>query len=414
MRFALCFIIVLATASSGEENWPQFRGASQEGHSDATGLPTAWSESAGVKWKTAIPGVGWSSPVIWGGQVWLTTATPDGKSRRAICVDKNTGRIVHDVEVFKPAVPELKNAFNSYASPTPVIEAGRVYVSFGTAGQACLDTSSGAVLWRNEELRIDHLEGPGSSPILYKNLYILDCDGVDAQFIAALDKETGKIAWKTRRSYDFEGKHIMRPMRKAYCTPTVSLVDAKDQIISAGAKRVYGYDAETGREIWCCDIPGFSLAPRPVYREGVVYVCTGHMKAEMFAIRIAGARGNITETNILWTLIQGVPLKASPTIVGERVYYTTDDGIARCIERATGRPVWQKRVGTAFSASPLYAEGNLYFFSEKGQTVVLKPGGDTPEVVGESALEGGFLASPAVSESALYLRSKTHLYRVEK
>ncbi|MFI5379342.1 MAG: PQQ-binding-like beta-propeller repeat protein [Tepidisphaerales bacterium] len=409
-----CFILVLATAAVAEENWPQFRGASQEGISDATGLPTAWSESQGVKWKTAIPGVGWSSPVIWGRQVWLTTATPDGRSRRAIGIDKSTGKIIHDVAVFKPAVPEPKNPFNSYASPTPVIEQGRVYVSFGTAGQACLDTSSGTILWKNEELKIDHMEGPGSSPILYKNLYIIHCDGTDAQYITALDKQTGKIAWKTPRSYDFEGTHLMWPMRKAFDVPTVARVDGKDQIISVGAKRVYGYEPETGREIWCCDIPGFSVATRPIYRDGVIYVGTGHMKAELWAIRIAGAKGNVTQTNVLWTLMQGVPLRSSPAVVGEHIYFTTDDGIARCIERKDGRQVWQKRIGTGFSASPLYAAGNLYFFSERGQTIVIKPGGDTPEIVGEFALDDGFLASPAVSGSALYLRTRTHLYRIEK
>ncbi len=287
----------LAAALHAGDDWPQFRGPTQQGHSDSVGLPTEWSETQNIKFKTEIPGEGWSSPVVLGDQVWITAATEAGRSLRAICVNRDTGAILHNLEVFH-VEPEKKNAFNSYASPTPILEKGRVYVCFGTYGSACLDSATGQPIWKNNELKLDHKEGPGSSPILYKNLYILHCDGMDVQYVAALDKLTGKLAWKVNRSYPFGAKPADR--RKAYCVPLVANVEGKDQLLSIGASRISGLDPDTGAEIWWCDIPGYSNVPRPIYADGIAYICTGFDQGELWALKIAGATGDITKTNVLW------------------------------------------------------------------------------------------------------------------
>ncbi len=406
----MLILLLFASSLVAGENWPEFRGPSQQGHSDSTGLPVKWSESENVRFKTAIQGEGWSSPVVWGEQVWMTTATENGRSLRAVCVDRDGGRMVHDVEIFRVEQPERKNPFNSYASPTPVLEKGRVYVSFGTNGNACLDAESGRVLWRNRDLRLDHKEGPGSSPILYGNFFILHCDGMDVQYVAALDKHTGRLAWKTPRSYHFG--MLSEDLRKAYSTPLIIRLNGKDQMISIGARRVSSYDPATGKEIWWCDIPGYSNAPRPVYAHGLVFVSTGFDSAQLWAIRPDG-KGDVTKSHVAWKVTQGVPLKPSVLLVGEEIYMVSDNGIARCLDAKSGSLIWQGRIGTAYSASPSYADGLIYFCSEKGKTTVIKPGKELA-IVAENSLDGRILASPAVAGKALFIRTDTHLYRIQK
>jgi outer membrane protein assembly factor BamB len=398
-----------ALAGAGED-WPQFRGPTQEGKSDSTGLPIHWSTTQNIKWTTPIKGEGWSSPVILDGQIWMTTALEDGRSLHAVCVDQQSGRILHDVEVFHLAKPAGKNDFNSYASPTPVIEPGRVYVTFGTNGSACLDTATGQPIWKNNQLVIDHKEGPGSSPILYNDLFILDCDGTDLDYIAALDKKTGQIRWKTNRSYDLA--KLRWDLRKAYCMPTVVNIGGKDLLIDVGAYRLYGYNPLAGRELWHIDLPGFSNAPRPVYRDGVAYVCTGFMKAELWAIRIPTSITDATPT-VLWKWKQGAPLKPSPSVIGDLIYFVSDNGIARCLETASGKEVWQGRILGNCSASPIEADGHLYFFDEHGRCAILKAGRKL-EVIAENQLPGRILVTPAVSGKAMFIRTDEALYRVEQ
>ena len=395
------------------DDWPQFRGPTQQGHSDSAGLPVKWSETQGVVFKTPIPGEGWSSPVVMADQVWMTTATHGGKSLRAVCVDKNTGRIVHDIEVFALAKLDPKNEFNSYASPTPVLEPSRVYVSFGNYGNACLDAKTGQAIWKSTELKLDHKEGPGSSPVLYKNFFILHCDGTDVQYVAALDKETGKLAWKTDRRTDYGGKP--GDLRKAYNVPLIITEAGNDRMISVSAYEVFCYDPTDGREIWSVTTPGFSVVPRPVYGDGVVYVCTGYMQPELWAIRTGGS-GDVTNTHVLWKTKQGVPAKPSILLVAGRLYMVSDNGVARCLDAKTGEQVWQKRLEGKYTASPVYADGLIYFFSEQGLTTVIRA--DTrakePEVIAENELGGRFMASPAVAGKALFLRTDKHLYRIER
>lgn len=399
------------------DDWPTFRGPTQEGHSDSTGLPLKWSDTENVKWKTEIPGQGWSSPVIRGDQIWLTTALDKGKSLHAICVDKNSGKIVHDVEVFYVQEPPPKNGFNSYASPTPVVEDGRVYVCFGAMGSACLDTATGKEVWRNEDLKIDHKEGPGSSPVIYKDLYILHCDGCDHQYVVALDKLTGREVWRTKRSYDFDANNVYREIRKAFSVPLIITHEGKDYMIGAAAKRFYCHDPATGKELWYVEHAGFSNASMPVFRHGLIYLSSGYFKAEMHAVRFdPDARGDVTRTHVKWWYNQGVPFKPSVLVVGDELIMPADKpGIMRSLNAHTGKLNWQKRMGNGYSASPIHADGHAYFFAESGDTVVLKPGSTKePTVVAENTLPDGIIASPAVSGKALYIRTTKALYRIEK
>jgi outer membrane protein assembly factor BamB len=413
ITFAIVIValgLLLPGMAHADGGWPQFRGPSQQGYAESADLPTTWSETQNVTWKTNLPGQGWSSPVILDKQIWITTATEDGQSLRALCVDEDSGKITHDVEVFAENHLEPKNDFNSYASPTPVIEHGRVYVSFGTYGNACLETNSGAVIWRNTNLRLDHKEGPGSSPILWKNYFLLHCDGMDVQYLAALNKSDGSLAYKSERSYPLQT--LRDDLRKAYSTPTVAKIDGNDQLISVGSRRVYGYDPLDGREFWHCDLPGFSNAPRPVFADGIVFVSTGYNNAELWAID-PHAQGPDHVTSILWKWTKGAPLKPSIIVVDGLVYFTSDGGIARCLDEKTGEQQWQGRLVANSSASPIYAHGLIYFFDEHGKAACIRPG-KTLDKVDEAQLDGRILASPAVDGNALFIRTDSALYRIEK
>ena len=405
-----------ARAAQDNDAWPEFRGPTQQGHAPAGAEPPLkWSDQEHVRFKTAIPGRGWSSPVVLGQQVWMTTASEDGTSRRAVCVDKRAGSILHDVEVFHVGSPSRVNAFNSYASPSPVIEDGRVYVCFGSDGTACLDTATAKPVWVNQELRVMHMEGAGSSPVVYGDLLILTFDGIDAQFVTALDKRTGKQVWKTARTTPFPFT-AFPPFRKAYGTPIVIRVDGKDQLISPAARRVYAYDPSTGAELWHIDLepPAYNTAPRPVYADGVLYVCTGYDRAQLWAIRVdAQSVGDCTATHVLWKYARGAPLKPSPLLLGDELYTVGDNGIAKCFDVKTGDEIWHSRIGNAYSASPVEAGGRLYFFGEGGRSVVLQAGREF-KILADNYLDGGgCLATPAFSGKAIFLRSRTHLYRIE-
>jgi outer membrane protein assembly factor BamB len=274
------------------DNWPQFRGPNGDGHSTAKGLPLTWSETNHVKWKIAIHDKGWSSPVIWGSQVWLTTASDEGRLLFAICVDRDSGKFAHDLKVFEiGGQPDIRK-FNTYASPTPVIEEGRVYVTFGSAGTACLDTRTGQTLWERRDLECNHYRGAGSSPIVYQNLLIMNFDGSDHQFIIALNKQTGKTAWRQQRSIDYkdlgpDGKpQAEGDFRKAFSTPHVALLDEKSVLVSQGAKAAYGYEPLTGRELWRVEErTSHSASSRPISGHGLVYLATGWSKGQLLAIR---------------------------------------------------------------------------------------------------------------------------------
>ena len=406
-------------------DWPEFRGPTGDGHAAASdqklGLPLKWSEQSNIKWKTAIPHRGWSTPVVLGGQVWVTTASEAGHDYYAIGLDAETGAIRFNERVFQTDNPEpLGNgaSMNCYATPTAYLEPGRVYVHFGSAGTACLDTSTGQVLWKRNDLPCRHYRGPSSSVVAFENLVILTFDGADLQYTVALDKATGRTVWKTDRSVAWNDENVPGEMardgdlRKAHSTPLLVQASGKPQLLSGGAKAAYGYDPRTGRELWRVQYPDWSAAPRPVYDHGLAFFVTGLAKKEMWAVKTDGA-GDISDTGVVWKLRTHVGRYSSPLLVDGLIYMAAEESFVSCFEASTGNVIWTERVGGKFAASPVYADDRLYFFNQEGQTTVLKPG-RAFEVLATSELEDGFMASPAVSGPAIYLRTRTHLYRVEE
>lgn len=397
----------MAVQSPAADEWPQFRGPDGQGHTTAIGLPLVWSETENVAWKSAIPGRGWSSPVVSGDKIWLTTAIDDRRSLRAVAIDLGSGELLHDVEVFHCENLPPINGKNSYASPTPVIEADRLYVHFGTFGTACLDSADGRVLWTNRELTVDHKEGPGSSPVVCGELLIVNCDGIDSQYVAALYKESGQVAWRRDRP----GPHNPIPdFRKAYCTPLVVQIDEQMQVVSPGAGQVVAYDPQTGDEIWKVRYSGFSNVPKPVLVNGLVLVDTGYMKPQLWAIKPGS--GDITASNVAWRCAKHAPANPSPVVVGDDVFMVSDAGIASCLDAADGKVIWQERFGGNFSASPIAGDGRIYFTSEEGTTTVVAADRKFKNLA-VNKLAGRTLASAAVAGHSLLLRTEEHLYRIK-
>ena len=403
--------IALPLVSHASEAWTQFRGPAG-GHAPSKDLPLTWSETEHVRWKTELPGEGWSSPVIAGKEIWMTTALDDGKSLRALCCDLETGRLLRNVEVFQNDTVPPKHKRNSYASPTPIVDGDRLYVHFGAMGTACLSVKDGRKLWENRDLKVDHQNGPGGSPALVNGRLLIACDGIDTQYEVALDKMTGKVVWKTERSAI--PKLAQRPadMRKAYPTPVVLTVDGRAQSLSAAAERLYALDPETGRELWFVDYPGFSNVPLPVSDGRMAFVSTGFMKPEMWGIRLGGAKGDATASHVAWKQLAGAPDQSSPIVVGARLYMVSGAAVVSCLDVADGHIVWKERIGGDFAASPLATDDRIYFFDALGKTTVLAPG-DTFKKLAENTLAEGCMASPAVVENALIVRTKKGLYRIE-
>jgi outer membrane protein assembly factor BamB len=395
------FVALITTAALSAEDWPEFRGPTGQGHSSERGVPLEWGESRNVLWKTPVPGLGWSSPVVAGGRVWLTTATKErGASLRVLAFDVETGREVVNAEVFRTRSAEPTNPKNSLASPTPIVEPDRVYVHFGAEGTAAL-TTTGEVVWKTR-LPYESQHGNGGSPVLYNDMLIVSCDGSDEAFVVALDKHTGKVRWKTRRR---------QPWDQAYSTPLVIRVGEQDQVISAGAYRAGAYDPVSGKELWRVSYnDGFSNVPRPVFGHGLVYIATGFQQPTLLAVRPEG-NGDVTKTHVAWTLRRGAPLTPSPLIVGDELYIVNDTGIASCLDAVTGATHWQARLGGNFSASPVFADGRIYFLSEEGVATVIAPGKEFRKLA-TNQLDGATLASMAVSGGSIFVRAGNHLYRI--
>lgn len=386
-----------------QDGWPQFRGPDGQGHSTERGLPVEWSESQNVLWKTPVAGRGWSSPVVAGGRVWLTTAIQNsgGLSLRALAFDADTGREVVNAQVFTYRNRNVLNPKNSHASPTPVVEADRVYVHFGADGTAALNAVSGEILWK-AQFPYESQHGNGGSPVLYRDLLIVSCDGDFEAFVVALDKLTGKVRWKT---------HRRRPLAQAYTTPLAIRVGERDQIISVGAFRASAYDPQTGKELWTVGYDdGFSNVPRPVYGHGLVFIATGFQTPSLIAVRADGT-GDVTRTHIAWTMRRAAPFTPSPLLVGDDLYVVSDLGIVSCLDARTGAVQWQQRIGGNHSASPVFADGRIYFLSEEGVATVIAPGKEFRKLA-TNELDGATLASMAVADASIFIRSHSHLYRI--
>ena len=427
-QFITTALLLLGASLAVAAHWPQFRGPNGDGHSSATDLPLTWSETNNIRWKTAIHGKAWSSPVIWGDRIWMTSASEDGKELFAVCIDRDSGKILHDSKLFSVPNPQFCHKFNSYASPTPVIEGGRVYVTFGSPGTACLDSRTGKGLWERRDLECNHYRAAGSSPILHGNLLIMQFDGSDRQYIIALDKRTGKTIWRTNRSIDFKDlgpdgqPQAEGDFRKAFATPHLAEIAGKPTLISIGAKAAYAYDPASGQEIWRVEErQNHSASTRPLVGEGLVFIPTGWSSGQVLAIK-PGKQGEVIDANaqsssghelqLAWKSRRNVPKKPSMLLKDGLLFMIDDGGIATCVEAKTGAEVWRERIGGNFSASPILADGRIYFCNEEGKTTIITAGRKF-ELLAENTLSDGFMASPAALDRALYLRTRTHLYRIE-
>lgn len=402
----------VATVESAD--WLQFRGPDGQGHGTGEKLATKWNEVQNITWKTAIPGSGWSSPVIQGDKIWLTTALNQGSNLKLLAINKTTGKIEKDLSLFQVAAPGKIHSKNGHASPTPIIDGDRIYVHFGSHGTACLDTT-GKVLWKTQLKYYQH-HGPGSSPILVGKRLIIPCDGFDKpfyagtprqpeltdfQFVVALNAGTGDIEWKKGR----KSQH-------SYATPLLIDVDGRPQIVAPGADKTIAYDPETGSEIWSVRYTGYSLIPRPVHGKGLVFLCTGYDTPTVIAVKPDG-EGDVTDTHVSWTYKPNAPNTPSPILVEDSLYFVNDAGIISCLEAETGKLIWKHRLGGNFSASPIYVDGKLYFLGEDGTMHVLAPGNKFKRF-SMNKLNGMTYASPAVSGSAIFVRSDKSLYRIEE
>ncbi len=416
------------------EDWAQFRGPDGQGHaSTSVHIPSEWSEDRNIAWKTPIGGTGWSSPVLQDGQVWMTYArnetiadpeqderlqdeapipriAVDDLTMHVICLDQETGAVIHDIELLREARPDPIHTMNSFASPTPVIEAGRAYCHFGANGTACVDTQTGETRWTNQDLRIEHGTGAGSSPILWQDLFIVHCDGMDEQYVAALDKRSGQLVWKTKRS----GKMNANPeMQKAFATPLMVKFADGEALISPAANWLYAYDPATGRELWRYEYGrlGFSNVPRPVLNGDLLYICTGFMASELQALRLDLADRSQEPTRV-WSYGKQVPQISSPLLAGSELYFVSDQGgILTCLDAITGELLWRERLGGSHTASPTLAGNTIILPSCQGETQLIQPGRQF-ELLATNRLDAGALASPAVVEDSLYLRTKDAMYRI--
>jgi outer membrane protein assembly factor BamB len=399
-----------------QENWTHFRGSDLSGVASVENVPVTWNEESNIIWKTAIHGKGWSSPVVFGDQVWVTTATADGKELSAISLDFNTGEIIFDIKVFSFDTSIRKHSINSFSSPTPAIEDGFVYVHYGSLGTACINTKDGTILWTRSDLKCDHVQGPGSSALLYKNLLILHYEGVDVRFIVGLDKRTGETVWETHRQPE-PYEVIPRIGTKAYVTPLPINVNGRDLIISNGSAIINAYDPSTGEEVWSIVRGAESTVSMPFQENGTIYFETGFMVdeernrfSELMAVNPAGS-GDIKATNVLWaTPVSPLPL-ATPVIKNGLIYTVDANRTMKCYDASNGEELWSHRLKDQFNSSPIYANGHIYFSSTRGETLVIKAGREL-DIVAENRLDGEIWATPAFLRNSIIMRTDSHLYRI--
>ncbi len=398
-----------------QQSWTNFRGNNLDGISEATSCPIKWTPDSAIVWKTKIHGRAWSSPVVIDNQIWMTTASTDGKEMSAVCVDFRTGEILKDAIVFRPDSIESKHDINSYATPTPCIEQEFVYVHFGQYGTACLRTSDASVVWQRSDMYCKHVQGPGSSPLIYKNMLILHLEGTDRQRIIALDKATGSTIWETERPAELYDK--LEPIgKKAYITPIIINVNGRDLMISNGSAVCIAYDPMTGQEVWRVAQGEDSTISMPVTDGNMVYFYTGFVTkgddryAELFAVDPSGS-GDVTSTHIRWRMEAPI-LQLSTPIVRDGLLYTVDTkNIIMCIEATTGEIVWSTRAKGKFNSSPVFAAGNIYFCSTTGETTVIKAGREY-EKLAANELDGEIWTTPVVIDNSLLIRTSEYLYKI--
>lgn len=432
-----CLFAFASPSWAVDSPWPQFRGPDGNGIAPRTKAPTTWSEDQNITWKTELPGKGWSSPVVADGLLWVTTAieeyptdeeaqklyekkgtNPDHIKQRQIAkritlrlyaIDMKSGESRKERDLFVIDEPEPIHKFNSYASPTPVVDGDKIYCHFGTFGTVCLLREDLSEVW-SRTIPLDHAVGPGSSPIVHGDLLILICDGCDQQYVQALDKNSGESAWRTDRP-PMDAPDGDR--KKAFDTPIVAVDEnGREQVICMGSQWIVAYAPKTGEELWKVRHgDGFSVVPRPVVGNGMVFFSTGFGRPELWAVRIDG-EGDVTESHVVWKEQKRIPAKPSPLLIDDLLYIIDDKGIATCFDADDGTVIWTERVPGNYSASPLFADGKIYYGNEEGKVTVIRPSQSYDELA-VNQIDGQIMASPIAVDDALYLRSDRALYRID-
>jgi outer membrane protein assembly factor BamB len=411
----MAFLCVAQSASSltVAEDWPEFRGPNAQGIYGKLELPLKWSKIEGVKWRTELPGNGWSSPIVVGGTVYLTSAVPVNELAETekrdfdlmlMMIDVESGKLLKSVKLFTESganAPGIHTK-NSHASPTPVFDNGRLYLHFGHQGTACTDLQ-GKILWSNKELGYPPVHGNGGSPVVVGKLLIFSRDGADISEVTALDKMTGKVVWK-------RGRDVEADKRFSFCTPLVIEAAGRKQLIIPGSNVVQSLVPETGEEIWRLTYDGYSVIPRPIYADGLLFVCTGYNRPSLLAIDPTGT-GDVTKTHLKWKSDANVPHTPSLVARDGQILMVSDKGIASGVDSATGKEIWKERIGGNFSASPLLVGDRMYLLSEEGDATILQIG-TQPKELAKNKLGERCLASPAIVGNDLLIRSAAGLYRI--
>ncbi len=407
--------ILTASFSQSSDNWTHFRGSSLDGIAGPGDYPTTWDDSTNTQWIATIEGKGWSSPVVLGGQVWITNASTDGKEMYAECYDLKTGEQLFQTVLFSPDSVYRIHAINSYATPTPAIEKGFIYVHFGRYGTACINTKTGDKVWERTDMQCRHVQGPGSSLLLHGEKLIVHMEGTDVQEIFALDKHTGETIWKTSRNPVFY-EHLKEIGKKAYTTPIVINTNSRELLISNGSAVVNAYDIETGEEVWFIPQGEDSTVAMPVEYNGKVYFYTGFVTpedgekyCELWAVDPRGT-GDLTE-NIMWRAPSPI-LQLSTQVIVDGLLYTVDSrSTLYCMDAKTGEVIWSEKLKGKFNSSPIAANGNIYISTTRGETIVFKQGRNY-DLVSQNKLDGEIWATPAFVDGSILMRTSKGLYRI--
>ncbi len=410
-------VFAYLSAFSQHSNWTHFRGTNMDGHATVATAPLHWNDSTNIQWKIPVKGLGWSSPVVYGKQIWLTSAARDGKEFYVLCFDLETGKTIFENTVFTCNDPQHIHGTNSYATPTPCIEDGFVYVHYGTFGTACINTENFETVWKREDLKCDHMQGPASSPILHRNMLIVHLEGTENPYVIALDKRTGETIWKSVRPSEIYDK--LEPVyRKSYQTPIVIEVDGRELLISNSSFMCFAHDVNSGEVVWTVEYGYDSTVSQPVYWNGLVFVNSGWIFLDntpsftrQYAIDPTG-KGDVTKTHVKWIYEEEVPQIPTPVIVEGKMYMVHDRGMLTCLDASTGQPVWKHKLKGNFNSSPVYAAGNIYFINVKGECTVIKPGGSF-QLVAENNLGEAVKAVPAFINDEMIIRTDKHLYLIK-
>ncbi len=423
MKTKIYFILIVFTfqlffsCSSETSNWTHFRGSKSDGHANVKVAPLEWSDTENVVWKVPVKGLGWSSPVVNGTQVWITSAEKDGHEFYTLCFDLETGKLLDEKTIFTAEEPQRIHGTNSYATPTPCIEDGFVYVHYGNFGTACINTKNFEIVWKREDMPCNHMQGPASSIILHKNMLIVHLEGTEDPYVAALDKRTGKTIWKSVRP-----KEIYDPLepvyRKSYQTPIVITVEGKELLISNSSFMCFAHDVNTGEVVWTIEYGFDSTVSQPLFYDGLVYVNSGWIFEDnkpfwtrQYAVDPTGT-GDVTKTHIKWMYEDEVPQIPTPVIVDGKMYMVHDRGMVTCLDAKTAEVIWKHELKGNFNSSPIYAGGNIYFINVKGECTIIKPG-NTFQKIAENDIEGTVKAVPAFVDDKMILRSDKFLYLIK-